>query len=151
MVPEEAAIIRELAQRVLAGDSSRSIARDLNERALPRPYGGAWTAPEVRDILTRPTYIGRRAHNGLDVAQGVWPPILELDTFEDLARIFKARQAQHGAWSTQAKYLLTGSIFCGVEGSRMHKEQSRTPLPRTGVHRYRRQQLGHRSRRARRI
>jgi site-specific DNA recombinase len=128
-VPEEAAVIRELAERVLAGDSSRSIARDLNERALPRPYGGAWTAPEVRDILTRPTYIGRRTHNGLDVAQGVWPPILELETFEDLGRIFKVRQAQRGSWSTKAKYLLTGSVFCGVEGSRMHGEQSRMALP----------------------
>jgi site-specific DNA recombinase len=122
-------VIRELADRVLSGDSSRSIARDLNERALPRPYGGAWTAPEVRDILTRPTYIGRRTHNGLDVAQGVWPAILELETFEDLGRVFKVRRAQRGSWSTKAKYLLTGSIFCGAEGSRMHGEQSRTALP----------------------
>lgn len=128
-VPEEAAVVRELAERVLAGDSSRSIARDLNERALPRPYGGAWTAPEVRDILTRPTYIGRRTHNGLDVAQGVWPPILEVEAFEDLGRVFKVRQAQRGSWSTKAKYLLTGSIFCSVEGSRMHGEQSRMALP----------------------
>ncbi len=128
-VPEEAAVIRELAERVLAGDSSRSIAFDLNTRALPRPYGGAWTAPEVRDILTRPTYVGRRFHNGVDVAEGIWPPILEVSTFDQLARVFKIRQRQRGVWSTKAKYLLTGSIFCGVEGSRMHAERSRSALP----------------------
>ncbi|HEX6492074.1 MAG TPA: recombinase family protein, partial [Candidatus Dormibacteraeota bacterium] len=47
IVREEAAVIREMAQRILAGDSLRSVATDLNERGVPTVSGGEWRAHVV--------------------------------------------------------------------------------------------------------
>ena len=49
--PAEAAVIRECAARVLAGDSLRSICIDLNDRQVPTVTGARWSPQTLRRML----------------------------------------------------------------------------------------------------
>src|SRR6266550_6989798 len=49
--PDEAEIIRDCATRVLAGDSLRSICKDLNERGIFTVTGKQWSTQTLRRLL----------------------------------------------------------------------------------------------------
>ncbi|MFH1329413.1 MAG: recombinase family protein, partial [Actinomycetota bacterium] len=51
LVPDEAALIREAASRVIAGESLRSVCRDFNERGITTSTGGAWTIQTMHRML----------------------------------------------------------------------------------------------------
>lgn len=53
IVLAEAAVIKEAAERVLAGDALNSIARDLNERGVPTSAGDRWDARRVEVVMKR--------------------------------------------------------------------------------------------------
>jgi site-specific DNA recombinase len=114
--PEQADIVREIARRVLDGEASRAIARDLNAREVRRPRGGTWHPGEIRDILTNPAYAGRRLHVTSETGEAaeydaIWPAILTPDDVTELGRIFRERS--RGGHTTNPKYLLTGVVVCG--------------------------------------
>jgi DNA invertase Pin-like site-specific DNA recombinase len=46
--PQEAAVVREVADRLLAGETLYAIASDLNTRKVPTPGTGRWTHVQVR-------------------------------------------------------------------------------------------------------
>jgi len=75
--PVEGEIVREVAHRLLAGESASSIARDLTDREVRNPRGGRWIGGNITQMVQRPAYAGLRVHNGqtLDVP-GTWEPIL---------------------------------------------------------------------------
>jgi DNA invertase Pin-like site-specific DNA recombinase len=56
----EALIIRECARRVLAGESVRSVCRDLNERGVGTSTGKAWTPHVMRRMLLSGRISGQR-------------------------------------------------------------------------------------------
>jgi DNA invertase Pin-like site-specific DNA recombinase len=68
VVPEEAAIVREIFRRYVDGDGCRAIAARLNKRGVPSPgsrWAGrterrcnGWMGSAVRIILRNPTYVG---------------------------------------------------------------------------------------------
>lgn len=64
VVPDEAVIIREMAARVLAGETISRIARDLNRRGIPAAKGGEWVAHTVRTVVSGDTVAGIRVHRG---------------------------------------------------------------------------------------
>src|SRR6185295_16659678 len=49
--PAEAAIVKECAQRFLAGEPIRTIVRDLNERGITSASGGQWSPQSLRRML----------------------------------------------------------------------------------------------------
>ena len=51
--PEEAALVREVAERLLNGTSVHSIAVDLNERGVPTPAAGRWESRRVAASVKR--------------------------------------------------------------------------------------------------
>ncbi|WP_370037928.1 recombinase family protein, partial [Nocardioides sp.] len=53
IVPKEADVIREVARRLLEGDSLYSIAADLNERGVPTPGSGKWDSRRVQRAAER--------------------------------------------------------------------------------------------------
>src|SRR5262245_11932454 len=62
----EAEVVREIFRRFAKGEGPRSIARGLNERRVPGPYGRPWGDTTIRGhskkgtgILNNTTYIGR--------------------------------------------------------------------------------------------
>jgi DNA invertase Pin-like site-specific DNA recombinase len=117
----EAAIVRELADRVLRGETLRSLAADLNKRGVKTTGGNAWYPHNLRRMLTSPRLAAIRAHRGVRVAEGKWPPILDVQTHELLVTLLK-RQGR-GRPPTR---LLTGLLVCDVCDSRL----SSHPQPR---------------------
>jgi len=53
IVPAEAEIVREVANRVLAGESFYGIATDLNSRGVPTPGAGQWDARRLARTIKR--------------------------------------------------------------------------------------------------
>lgn len=121
--PAEAAIIREAADRLLAGDSITSIVRDLNDRGVPSATGGRWNRRSLTVLMQQARLFGWREHNGVLVAKGNWPAILEEDTGHKLRALLEPR-AGKGGTATPRKYLLSGLLRCGKCGARMKSGSS---------------------------
>lgn len=56
--PEEAPIVREMYQRVIAGESLSSVCRWLNENGHFGALGGKWCTPRLREALSNEKYLG---------------------------------------------------------------------------------------------
>jgi site-specific DNA recombinase len=82
--PREHAVIVEMADRALAGESLRSIAADLNTRGIPTVKGAAWSSTAIKGILTNPRLVARRIYKGEDVGAASWEPALPRATFDRL-------------------------------------------------------------------
>ena len=64
--PNEAEIIREMARRVLAGESLHSVCRDLNARGVPTTNESArgWRLVQISTMLKTARISGRRERHG---------------------------------------------------------------------------------------
>ena len=76
--PEEARVIREVARRVLRGESLRGIAGDLDARGI-RPTAGAkrWKPTDLGGIASSPRVAGVASRQGKPVGKAAWDPILD--------------------------------------------------------------------------
>ncbi|PFG19205.1 recombinase family protein [Serinibacter salmoneus] len=110
--PEAAAILRDAASRILAGDSLRSIWKELNARGIPTPDGKRWTGTNLRQLLLRQRNSGRRTYKGEIVARGSWEPLWDDGTQDRLISILRD-PARKSARGTPLKYLLSGIALCG--------------------------------------
>lgn len=113
----EAKIIRDLADRVLAGESLRGIVRDLGDKNISTVSGKAWTVTSLRRILVAPRTAGLRQHQGQSIGKAAWKPIIDETTHHQLRALLldpKRRQS-----SSARRYLLTGYAYCGLCGSKL--------------------------------
>ncbi len=76
----EAAIVREIFDRVATGQTILSLVNDLNDRRVPRARGAKWARCTVREVVRNRAYISRRFLNGVE-HQGTWPAIVEESVF----------------------------------------------------------------------
>jgi site-specific DNA recombinase len=114
---DEAALVREAVDRVLAGETAAAVARDWNAREIPSPQNAAhgWSASSVAGVLRNPRIVGQRTYKGDVVAEGCWPAIIESDTFERLqAKIRRGTRPGRAP-----KRLLTAIARCGRCGAAM--------------------------------
>jgi hypothetical protein len=113
----EAAIIRDCAKRLLAGEPVLSITKDLNERGVTSASGGAWSPQSLRRMLASPRIAGQRVHHGEVVAKAVWPAIISA---KDSAKI-RALLANPERRTNKAarRYLLGGLLVCSHCGERL--------------------------------
>ncbi len=112
VVPEEAALVREARRRVAAGESLRSIARDLNERGRTTTRGRPWSGSTLRKVLLRPITAGLRASGGETVGKGQWEPLPE--------EAWRGVQVRPGRRTTERyarRYRGSGLCLCGVCGA----------------------------------
>ena len=116
-VPSEAAVVAEAAKRILAGDTLRSVCRDLNDRGVATVTGRPWTTTVLRNILTSGRVSGQREHKGEIVAKGVWPAILTPSQTSRLRTILldPGRRTNR----SPRRYPLTGLVHCGACGARL--------------------------------
>lgn len=121
----QAAIVREAATRVAAGESLFRVARDFNERGMSGPRGGRWDPTQVKRLCVNPSYIAQRTYLGQVVGEASWPPILPEGTFYAcVSRLTDpARRTNEGRG---VKHLLTGLATCGVCGGLMKIQKNRT-------------------------
>ena len=127
IVPEEAAVVREAAERVLSGWSLSNIAKDLTERGFSGARGGAIRLNTVRSFLTTPTIAGHRVHSGAIVGRGNWEAILDDETWQavrlKLSQPRTVARSDGGTYAvsdahkgntTGRRYVLTGLAKCEV-------------------------------------
>ncbi len=115
----EAAVIREAAERVIAGESVRQVYMDLNNRGVPTASGsGRWNTTLAR-LLTSPRIAGIRVLNGEEVGQGGWPAIIDRTTHDLLVATIGSRTAVR-QMGRPHNYLLTGGLaVCALCGGRL--------------------------------
>lgn len=119
VVPEEAAVIRECAERALAGERLQVIGRDLHRRGIAAPGGGAWTGATMGRILRNPRLVGDRAYRGQVVAKDCWPAIFDRDYFAKIQLVIN-HPGRMGAPARHHKRLATDWIKCGLCGGSMY-------------------------------
>ena len=112
--PGQANIIRATTERVLAGESLRSLTTDLNARAVPGPRGGTWDSTKLRQVLLRERNTGLRRHQGKVIGPGDWEPIIEVATFNRLTALLTDPSRRHTPSGSSHRYLLSGLALCGV-------------------------------------
>ena len=117
IIPDEAAIIREIASRVLAGESIYSVCVDLNERQVPSASGGMWSGQVVRRMITSGAISGQVEHLGEIISTGNWPPIIAPAQTSQLRRTLLNRPG--GTPRAPRRYPLKGLVVCGRCGAKM--------------------------------
>jgi site-specific DNA recombinase len=122
---QQAALVREVAARIVAGDSLRSIVVDLNMRGVESPTGKPWAKNLVRHLVTRERNVALRVHRGEVVGAGEWPPILERGLWEQVRAVL-ADPARKTSTSSAAVHLLSGIARCGICEGPMRASQNRT-------------------------
>jgi hypothetical protein len=107
----EVAVIRELATRLLAGESQYQLEAELHQRGIFSVNDKPWSRNTIRYTMTRPRNAGYVVHNG-EIVEGIRLPevILDADTHNRLIALFAARRPGRPA---SGRYLLTGFADCG--------------------------------------
>lgn len=108
----EAAAIHDAAERLLAGESMRSVLGGWNSEGLLTSLGNRWSITSFRQMMTSPRLAGMVVHRRKAV-EGVvaqWPPILDKDTHEELFALLAGRGTPRE--SNARRFWLTGSVFC---------------------------------------
>ncbi|MFN6550678.1 recombinase family protein [Mycolicibacterium septicum] len=138
----EADIVRELVDRLLAGESLNELQRDMNDRDEPSPGfcqwmklpeatreqrlakgrkspSRAWAKSTVRTLVQRDVNVGVRSRSGgVDLA-GDWPAIVDRAKHDRVLALLKSpeRRLHSGPRPGARKHLITNGIGkCGVCG-----------------------------------
>jgi DNA invertase Pin-like site-specific DNA recombinase len=123
----EAAVIREIARRVLDGESIRSVYVDLNGRGVPAPGGGRWSRQGVVALVRSARLFGWRDYEGELTARGDWPAIIS----EADGRALRALLDRPANTGNRRRHLLSSLLRCGRCAGPM-----RAGRTTTGVGRY---------------
>jgi DNA invertase Pin-like site-specific DNA recombinase len=117
VIPAEAALITEMAERLLAGDSLRSIATNLNDRDVVTVTGRQWTTHSVRQLLYSARVSGQREHHGEIIGKASWPAIIKPANTTRIRALLNDPDRRTNR--VARKYLLAGLLRCGSCGTTM--------------------------------
>ncbi|GMA32573.1 recombinase family protein [Litorihabitans aurantiacus] len=109
----EAEVIREGYTAVIGGATASQVAREWNTSGAISPTNGGttWRSGDVLRLLRNPRNAGIRAHKGVEVGEGTWEPIVDVETFRAAVTLMSGR----GTPGPRAQvFLLTGLALCGV-------------------------------------
>lgn len=127
IVPEEAHIVREIYSRYLKGQSRLAIAEWASNRSKARVFDHS----VIREILSRPVYIGKLKNAG-KLVDGKHDAIIDEMTWYSAQR---ERNERKEGLSPMGEFLLTGLLSCGVCGSGI-VHVKRTTKPRGKAYSY---------------
>ncbi|MDP9328034.1 MAG: recombinase family protein [Actinomycetota bacterium] len=109
LIEREAALVREGAARVQAGETPAALATDWNSRNEPTTTGARWDTTGVRRMLRRPANAGLRVFRGEVVGDASWPALLDRETWE---AVNSALTSKPNGGPKARRYLLTGLMVC---------------------------------------
>lgn len=124
VIESEAEVIREVAERWLAGESLSALCRDLTTRGITTPAGKPWQYARLRNMLAGPRIAGIRTHNGVEV-KGTWDAIVDEDLHRRL--VTAASESMTKRVGQNSTYVLSGLLTCGKCGKSMygHRQHGR--------------------------
>lgn len=102
----EAAVVREVFNRVLAGESINSVSNDLSARGLETVSGKAWRFAVTHRILGNATYAGLLTYKGEVTGKSSVPALVDEAVFESCQN----RESKPGF--NARKHLLSGIAVC---------------------------------------
>jgi site-specific DNA recombinase len=108
----EAKVVREVAARIVAGESIRGVVADLNNRNISTVSGKPWAVTSLHRILIAPRTAGLRQHQGQTIGKAEWTAILDETTHHQLRAILLDPERRTN--TSARKYLLTGYVYCGL-------------------------------------
>src|SRR6266568_738815 len=111
--PEESAVLREVATRLLAGETQGSLISELDERGVRTVRGKKWSRAGLRMALTRPRNAGLVTYRGKVVAKLPGEHVLSEDEHERLLSLYRARRPGR---PPSGAYLCSGVVTCGACG-----------------------------------
>ena len=142
----EAAIVRELADRIIAGESPWRLARELNGRGIPAPRSearrlaregrdggdlGVWRITSVRKVMTGDYLRGFQRHHGALIAGAdglparVWSAVLDDARWFAVSDILAPAPGYERPQRRRAARLLSGLVTCADCGGRMYVRSDR--------------------------
>jgi site-specific DNA recombinase len=122
--PDEAAIIRQLVSRLIAGEGLRSLCRWLDEQGIQTGAGKTWTTSTLRAVLSSGRIAGLRRHRGQIHGPASWEAIVTIaERNKVLARL--AERAVSGR-RTPHRYLLSGLVRCARCSGRLFSSRRET-------------------------
>jgi site-specific DNA recombinase len=134
VIQAEAEIIREVARRILFGESTNAIVNDFNIRGIePVTQGRPWSVIMIRRLAANPRYAGILVYKGDVLGKAAWPAILDEETHAALrVAIESTARPREGRPPTS---LLGGLVRCGVCQSTMFgtlSGRNKVPVYRCG-------------------
>lgn len=121
----EIAVMKEMAARLIKGESGRHVIADLNTRGIKTAEGGQWTKGTMYNMLRRKRYApygdteyGIRVHKGVEY-KAVWKAVFDRVTWEKLQIAITSEEKTQDQRGNPRKYLLAGFIYCGGCGKLM--------------------------------
>lgn len=108
----EAAALRDVIRRLLAGESLYALAGHLNGLGLVGPTGAPWTGPNLRQTLGRPHLAALRVHQGKVIGAATWPSIISEDDHRRVVALLSDPRRRTNPESNARRYLLTGLAVC---------------------------------------
>ena len=121
IVPAEVAVLREAADRAIAGERLASVARDFRRRNIPSATNGEWTDGALGQMLRNPRLVGDRAYRGEVVAQNCWPAAFDRDYFARL-QVALNHPYRRGAPRRHGPRLASGLVTCRLCGQKMNTD-----------------------------
>jgi len=114
----EAEILREMTNRVLAGETLMALVADLDVRGIRSSHGNRWETTSLKNLLIRPINCGRiiyktNPETGERAVVGRLPgePIVSEEDFDRVCAIFAARRR-----GRPTRYLCAALAICGAPG-----------------------------------
>jgi site-specific DNA recombinase len=116
VVEEEAAVLREAAERLLAGWSLREVTRAVTKAGVVGTTGREFNTTRLKKILISPRVAGLRSYKGEVVAEGAWPAILDREVWEQVCAVLTDPGRGTNRPGRPRRWLLAGGLArCGFE------------------------------------
>lgn len=110
--PDEAAIVRDLCARAIAGESIIGLTEWLTEQGVPTVTGKPWHPNVVRKMLVNPRLAGIATLKGEVVGKAQWDALIDESAHRRLVDVLTYRGPARA--NTGRIALLPGIIWCGV-------------------------------------
>lgn len=116
--PFEAAVVREIFNRTLQGETFTNIADSLNERRIQTRLNRKWTSRSFQSMLRNERYIGTYIFDKTRIEDGI-PAIIEKELFLAVKEKLEKKPNPQGRHRENGDYLLSGKLYCGECGKLM--------------------------------
>ena len=114
VVESEAAVIRDIVNRVLKDESIHSCVADLRRREVTTSAGRPWTQQSLTRLLRNPRLAGLKTYHGEVVGPGSWNAIIDEPTHKKLVDLIDAPDRKQPHATNARRYLLSGGfLVCG--------------------------------------
>lgn len=117
--PVRAPIVREIAERILAGESAYSVARDLNGREIKSSSGKPWRGQNIVKRISSPSLAGLVEHDGR-LVDAEWPGVITPDQYHRIVALLAQPDRKKHRSGVRIRYLLSGIARCGVCSAPMY-------------------------------